>query len=289
MLLPGLGLLLLAPTGVSGQDRRHQRRNEQPQATTTQQPQTRGDSGAQRSEQRAQWEQQRAAQQQAQQQARNAQRQTEQQNWQRQREQQAVWQRQQQERLQQGRNQEQANRQRQDFYNRQQAEQRQRNEAARMEQWQRRQQQEQLARQRNEQFRYQNSPYYGRGSVYNNSAARRYRIYRNGRYYQTDQNGVNILQQAVNYGYQQGIRAGRDARARGFGYNFQDALGYQNGYYGYNGVGVDQDQYDYYYQEGLRRGYEDGYNSRWQYGSESNGGISILASILGQLLNFQAY
>jgi flagellar biosynthesis/type III secretory pathway protein FliH len=97
------------------------------------------------------------------------------------------------------------------------------------------------------------------------------------------------LQQAINYGYQQGVRAGREDRSRGLRYDYQDSDVYQNGDYGYNGSDVDPDQYNYYYEEGLRRGYEDGYNSRWQYGSNSNGGINILSAILQQLLNFQAF
>src|SRR5215213_8909995 len=69
-------------------------------------------------------------------------------------------------------------------------------------------QQEQLrqARLRQEQIRLQNERNRSR-SVYTTPSNRGYRVYRNGGYYQTDQNGVNVLQQAVNYGYQQGVRA----------------------------------------------------------------------------------
>ena len=51
---------------------------------------------------------------------------------------------------------------------------------------------------------------------------------------------------------------------------------YQDANYGYNGYYVDQDDYNYYFREGFRRGYEDGYYSRYQYGSYSNGNYSML-------------
>jgi hypothetical protein len=45
----------------------------------------------------------------------------------------------------------------------------------------------------------------------------------------------------------------------------------------------------YYFREGFGRSYEDDYNSRLQYGSNSNGKLNILAAILQQVLNFQAH
>src|ERR1043165_6771407 len=36
--------------------------------------------------------------------------------------------------------------------------------------------------------------------------ASRYRVYRNGSYYQTDRRGADLLKQAVNAGYQQGFQ-----------------------------------------------------------------------------------
>jgi hypothetical protein len=149
-------------------------------------------------------------------------------------------------------------------------------------------QQEQLrqARLRQEQIRLQNERNRSR-SVYTTPGNRGYRVYRNGGYYQTDQNGVNVLQQAVNYGYQQGVRAGQSDRASGRGFNYQNPAAYRSANYGYSYV--DSNQYQYYFREGFRRGYEDGYNSRFQYGSNSNGKLNILAAILQQVLNFQAF
>lgn len=151
---------------------------------------------------------------------------------------------------------------------------------------QRQQEQLRLARLRQEQIRLQNERNRNR-SVYATPNIRRYRVYRNGGYYQTDQNGVTILQQAVNYGYQEGVRAGQSDRAYGRGFDYQDSAAYRSATYGYSYV--DSSQYQYYFREGFRRGYEDGYNSRFQYGSNSNGKLNILAAILQQVLNFQAF
>jgi flagellar biosynthesis/type III secretory pathway protein FliH len=113
----------------------------------------------------------------------------------------------------------------------------------------------------------------------------RYRVYRNGSYYNTDQRGAQLLQQAVNYGYQQGFRAGQyDAQRRNrYGYNSQGM--YQSGTYGYQNY-VDQRQYQYYFQQGFQKGYQDGYYRRNQYGSN---GTNILSSILSSILNIQQY
>jgi hypothetical protein len=151
---------------------------------------------------------------------------------------------------------------------------------------QRQQEQLRLARLRQEQIRLQNARNRNR-SVYTTPNNRGYRVYRNGGYYQTDQNGVTILQQAVNYGYQEGVRAGQSDRAYGRGFDYQNTAAYRSATYGYSYV--DSNEYRYYFREGFRRGYEDGYNSRSQYGSNSNGKLSILAAILQQVLNFQAY
>jgi hypothetical protein len=116
---------------------------------------------------------------------------------------------------------------------------------------------------------------------YNN----RYRVYRNGNYYETDERGAQALRQAVNYGYQQGFRAGQYDRSRRnrYGYNSQNM--YRQGTYGYQTY-VDRSQYQYYFQQGFQRGYEDGYYSRNQYGSSGN---NILGSILSTILNLSQY
>jgi len=112
----------------------------------------------------------------------------------------------------------------------------------------------------------------------------RYRVYRNGSYYDTDNRGAELLRRAVNSGYQQGFRAGQydQSRRNRFGYNASSM--YRNGNYGYQSY-VDSGQYRYYFQQGFERGYQDGYYSRSQYGSN---GVNILGTILQGILNIQS-
>jgi|SRR5215207_10288890 len=110
-----------------------------------------------------------------------------------------------------------------------------------------------------------------------------YRVYRDGRYYQTDNRGAELLRQAVNSGYQQGYQQGQmDSRyGRNSGYYGNNV--YRSGTYGYQSY-VARDQYQYYFQQGFQRGYEDGYNNQFRYGMRSNSGLSILGNILNGIL-----
>jgi flagellar biosynthesis/type III secretory pathway protein FliH len=94
--------------------------------------------------------------------------------------------------------------------------------------------------------------------------------------------------QAVNYGYQEGFRAGEADRQDRWRSNYRDSYAYQDANYGYNGYYVDRDDYNYYFREGFRRGYEDGYSSRYQYGRYSDGSYSVLDAILSKVLDFQS-
>jgi hypothetical protein len=127
-----------------------------------------------------------------------------------------------------------------------------------------------------------NGYYNGNGNSQNN----RYRVNRNGRYYNTDQRGAELLRQAVNAGYQQGYRAGQTDRSNRRRSSWTNNGVYSSGNYGYESS-VDSSQYRYYFQQGFQKGYQDGYNSRNQYGT--NNGGSILGTILGQILNIQTY
>ena len=120
---------------------------------------------------------------------------------------------------------------------------------------------------------------------WNNNNGNRYRVNRNGRYYNTDQRGANLLRQAVNAGYQQGYRAGQVDRSNRRRSSWTSNNIYRSGSYGYQSY-VDRSQYQYYFQQGFQRGYQDGYNSRNQFGSN---GTNILGAILGQILNIQTY
>jgi hypothetical protein len=115
-----------------------------------------------------------------------------------------------------------------------------------------------------------------------------YRYNRSGIYYQTNEYGANLLRQAVNYGYEEGFRAGQADREDHWGFNYEESYAYRDANYGYSGYYVAQDDYNYYFREGFRRGYEDGYHSRYQYGRRSNGKYIILGTVLGVILTLEA-
>jgi len=119
-------------------------------------------------------------------------------------------------------------------------------------------------------------------------ARNRYRVYRNGSWYNTDQRGADLLRQAVQEGYRQGFQAGRSDRNRRVSLNWGGSNVYRSGSYGYQSY-VERSQYQYYFRQGFERGYQDGYNSRYQYGTNNNGVANILGSILGSILNVQRY
>ena len=139
--------------------------------------------------------------------------------------------------------------------------------------------------------------YYNGNANANTNRDGRYRIYRNGAYYNTNGQGVELLRQAVNEGYRQGFEAGRNdrnSRRRG---DWSNSNVYRTGTVGYQ-THVNRSQYQYYFRQGFRhRGYQDGtnsqyevaYNGDYQYGSRQGGSMNILSSILGSILNVQTY
>jgi len=129
-------------------------------------------------------------------------------------------------------------------------------------------------------YNYNNDPYYYTAPIY--------RYDRGGSSYEINQYGADTLRQAINNGYNQGFQAGQAARQDRWSNGYQDSYGYQDANYGYDGRYNDQDSYNYYFRQGFQRGYDDGYNSRTQYGSYSNGRGSILANVLGTILNLQS-
>ncbi len=122
---------------------------------------------------------------------------------------------------------------------------------------------------------------------YNDYGPYNYRYRRGGSYYETNRYGAEQLQRAINDGYGEGFQAGQADRQDGYGFNPEEAYGYQDASYGYDAYYVDLNEYQYYFREGFRRGYEDGYYSRSQYGRYSNGSYSILGTILEQILGLQ--
>lgn len=104
----------------------------------------------------------------------------------------------------------------------------------------------------------------------------------------TNQYGADVLKQAVNYGYQEGVQTGQADRQDNYPANYQNSYAYRDANYGYDGNYVSQSDYNYYFRQGFRRGYTDGYNSRSQYGTYSNGTGSILSSLLSSILGLQS-
>jgi flagellar biosynthesis/type III secretory pathway protein FliH len=129
---------------------------------------------------------------------------------------------------------------------------------------------------------------YQRSTRMNNNVARRYRIYRDGRYYNIDNRGADLLRQAVNRGYQQGYTAGQRDRRFGRRYEYNDEVLYQRGNFGYQSY-IARDQYEYYFREGFQRGYEDGFYSTTRYGYRAGNSWSILGNVLNTILNIAQY
>lgn len=108
----------------------------------------------------------------------------------------------------------------------------------------------------------------------------RYRVYRDGSYYNTDARGAELLRTAVRSGYQQGYREGQSDRRNGRGYDYNARDIYRSGTYGYQSY-VDRGQYQHYFRQGFEKGYEDGYRSTNRYGS----GTNILGNVLSSILS----
>jgi len=109
-----------------------------------------------------------------------------------------------------------------------------------------------------------------------------------GGYRETNRYGASLMRQAVNYGYQEGLRAGRADLQDGWRNDYRNSYGYQDANYGYNGQYIAQDEYNHYFREGFQRGYSDGHSSNYRYGQRGNNGNgSILATVLSMILGLQ--
>lgn len=137
-----------------------------------------------------------------------------------------------------------------------------------------------------EQRDYQQSLRRASNNNWNNGNRGRFRVNRGGRYYETDQRGLDMLRQAVNAGYQQGYNAGVQGKRynRGVGYYTNDSV-YRSGIYGYQSH-VSREQYQYYFQQGFQRGYQDGYNNSRQYGVRNGTQWNVLGTVLNSILQF---
>ena len=124
----------------------------------------------------------------------------------------------------------------------------------------------------------------------------RYRVHRNGAYYNTDYRGAQLLQNAVNEGYRQGYLAGRADRNGNRSFRWSNSNIYRSATYGYRSQ-VARNQYQYYFQQGFQRGYQDGsstryentYNGQLEYGYYDNGSVNILDTVLNTILNIRSF
>lgn len=128
-------------------------------------------------------------------------------------------------------------------------------------------------------YNYNNDPYFYTAPTFSYN--------RDGSTYQTNQYGANQLRAAVNAGYSEGFRAGQADQRDRYTAGFQNSYAYQDANYGYNGYANDQESYNHYFRQGFSKGYDDGYNSRTQFGTTSNGKYSILGNVLNTILNLQ--
>ena len=69
----------------------------------------------------------------------------------------------------------------------------------------------------------------------------------------------NFRQTALNAGYNEGMRAGRDDRRRGDRYDFRDEGAFQSASKDYNSRMGDRYTYQRYFREAFATGYRDGY------------------------------
>jgi hypothetical protein len=145
-----------------------------------------------------------------------------------------------------------------------------------------------IAHLRQQQLRIQSQGGYDYGRDLYVFQAADYRYSRGGRYYETNQVGIDLLRRGVNAGYEQGRLAGLADQQDRWPFSYRNSYAYQDANYGYGGFYVDRPDYNNYFREGFRRGYEDGFYDRSQYGTSADGRTSILDAILGAILVVEA-
>ena len=131
----------------------------------------------------------------------------------------------------------------------------------------------------NNRDRYYNDDYY--------FAQPNYRYYYDNDYYYINRYQADLIRQALNYGYQEGFRAGRADHYDHWGYDYRSNYIYQDADYGYYGYYVREDEYNHYFREGFQRGYEDGYYSRSRYGRYDRGSYNLLGSVLESVFRLE--
>jgi hypothetical protein len=114
-----------------------------------------------------------------------------------------------------------------------------------------------------------------------------YRYFWGGTWYTTSNYGADVLRQAIDWGYREGVRAGRADRYDGWPADYRDSIAWRNGGFGYGGRYVSRADYAYYFRQGFQRGYDDGYFGRMQYGRYVNNDAVIAQAVIATILGLQ--
>lgn len=114
-----------------------------------------------------------------------------------------------------------------------------------------------------------------------------YRYFHGGTWYSTSNYGADVLRQAVDWGYREGMRAGRADRYDGWAPEYRDSIAWRQGGFGYGGRYVSRADYAYYFRQGFQRGYDDGYFGRMQYGRYVDNDAVIAEAVIGTILGLQ--
>lgn len=114
-----------------------------------------------------------------------------------------------------------------------------------------------------------------------------YRYSYGGTWYTTSNYGADVLRQAVDWGYREGVRAGRADRNDGWQPDYRDSVAWRDGGFGYGNRYVSRADYAYYFRQGFQRGYDDGYFGRMQYGRYRNNDVVIAEAVIATILGLQ--
>ena len=116
-----------------------------------------------------------------------------------------------------------------------------------------------------------------------------YRYFRGGNWYRVNYYGADMLRQAVDQGYREGLRAGTADRYDGWRGGYRNSSVWVDASFGYRGSYVSRSEYNYYFRQGFERGYEDGLYGRHRYGRAINGEVIIIDAVLRAILDLQRW
>ena len=116
-----------------------------------------------------------------------------------------------------------------------------------------------------------------------------YRYLRGGQWFRVNYYGADMLRNAIDQGYREGLMAGRADRYDGWRGGYRNSSVWIDASFGFRGSYVSRSEYNYYFRQGFERGYEDGFYGRSRYGRYMNGETIIIDAVLSTILNLQRY